>query len=116
MHQTPCRLLGEIRYPDEYSYERVGEIESVAGEALAEALSGLDVAHLEVSPGPEALCFEVWCESCPPEEGAAVCESLLAIMDDGPLGRLVVVRGADAPITVYYYSGESLDEVTVDRP
>lgn len=116
MHQSPCRLLGEIRYPDEYSYERVGEIESEAAEALAEALVDLDVNHLEVTPGPEALAFEVWCESCSPEEGAVVCERLLAIMDDGPLGRLVVVRGADEPITVYYCSGESLDEVTVEKP
>lgn len=116
MHQSPCRLLGEIRYPDEYSYERVGEIESCAAEVLAEAVAVLDVARLEVTPGPEALGFEVWCEACSPEEGAAICESLLAIMDDGPLGRLVVVRGADEPITVFYCSGERLDEVTVDRP
>lgn len=116
MHQSPCRLLGEIRYPDEYSYERVGEIESEVGDVLAEALAGLDVSHLEVTPGPLALCFEAWCEECSPEEGTAVCEGLLSIMDDGPLGRLVIVRGADEPITVFYYSGESLDEVTVERP
>ena len=116
MPDTPCRLLGEIRYPDDYAFERVGEIETEIGGLLEEALTGLAVAHLEVLPGPDALRFEVWCEACSPEEGAAVCEALLGIADDGPLGRLVVLRGADEPITVFYLSGENLEEVTVEQP
>ena len=116
MDDAPCRLLGEIRYPEEYSYERVGEIESEAGEALGGALAGLDVSRLELLPGPESLRFEVACEACSPEEGAAVCEALLALADDGPLGRLVVVRGVDEPISVFYFACEALDEVTVERP
>jgi len=113
---SPCRLFGEIRYPEDYAFERVGEIETEAGGVLEEALAVLDVAHLEVFPGPDALRFEVWCQDCSPEDGAAVCETLAAIMDDGPLGRLVVLRGADEPITVFYLSGENLEEVTVERP
>ena len=116
MPESPCRLLGEIRYPEDYPFERVGAIESEASGVLEEALAALDVSHLEVTPGPDALCFEAWCAACPPEDGAAVCEALLGIMDDGPLGRLVVLRAAHEPISVFYLSGENLDEVTVDRP
>ncbi len=116
MLDASCRLLGEIRYPDEYSYERVGEIESEAGEVLTEALAGLGVGHLDVAPGPESLRFEAACRACSPEEAAAVCEALLEMAGDGPLGRLVVVRGSDEPLSVFYFSGEDLDEVTVERP
>ncbi len=116
MRDAPCFLLGEIRYPEEYSYERVGEIETEVGEALAGALAGLDVPRLEVTPGPESLRFEAACDSCSAEEAAAVCEALLALADDGPLGRLVVVRGVDEAISVFYFSGEAIDEVTVERP
>lgn len=116
MQDAPCRLLGEIRYPEEYSYERVGAIESEAGEVLAGALAGLDVSRLDVTPGPESLLFEVGCEACSPEEAGAVCEALLELAGDGPEGRLVVVRGLEEAISVFYFCGESLDEVTVDRP
>jgi hypothetical protein len=116
MHECPCRLLGEIRYPDEYSFERVGEIEAEIGQVLEDALAHLAVMRLEVTPGPESLAFEVVCDACSSEEGSAVCEALLAIIDDGPVGRLVVVRGVDEPISVFYVSGENLDEVTVERP
>ncbi len=116
MEPFACRLLGEIRYPDEYSFERVGEIETEAGRVLEDVLAGLAVGRLEVTPGPEAIGFEVVCDACSPEEGQAVCEALLAIMDDGPLGRLVIVRGAEEPITVLYFGGENIDEVTVERP
>ena len=116
MLDTPCRLLGEIRYPEEYSFERVGEIESEAGEVLAGALAGLEVRHLEVTPGPESLRFEVACEACPAEEGASVAEALLDLAGDGPLGRLVIVRGVEEPMTVFYFSGENIDEVTLERP
>jgi hypothetical protein len=116
MTHSPCRLFGEISYPEEYSFERVAAIETDAGQVLEEALTSLTVSELEVTPGPESLRFEVWCDACAPEDGAAVCETLLPIMDDGPLGRLMVIRGAAEPITVFYFSGESFDEVTVDRP
>jgi len=116
MPDTPCRLLGEIRYPDDYAFERVGEIETEVGGLLEEALMGLAVAHLEVLPGPDALRFEVWCEACSSEEGATVCETLAPLLDDGPLYRLVILREADAPITVFYLSGENLEEVTVEQP
>lgn len=116
MDDAPCRLLGEIRYPEEYSYERVAEIESEAGEVLGAAVAELDVSRLEVVPGPESLRFEVACEACSPEEGSAVCEALMELADDGPLIRLVVVRGVAEPISVFYCSGEELDEVTVERP
>lgn len=116
MPDFSCRLLGEIRYPEDYAFERVGEIETEAGGVLEGALAGLDVSHLEVAPGPDALRFEAWCEECSPEDGASVCEALAAIMDDGPLGRLVVLRGADAPISVFYLRGDKLEEVTVERP
>ncbi|WP_428562410.1 MAG: hypothetical protein ACP59X_21320 [Solidesulfovibrio sp. DCME] len=116
MPDAPCRLLGEIRYPDEYSFERVGEIESEAGEVLAGALAGLDVASLEVTPGPESLRFEAACRACLPEAAAAVCEALLDMAGDGPLGRLVVVRRIGEPISVFYFREEELDEVTVERP
>lgn len=116
MDTAPCRLLGEIRYPDEYSYERVGEIETEAGEVLEEALAGLAVSRLEVAPGPESYGFEAWCEECSPEEAVAVCEALLSLIDDGPLARLVVVRGVDESISVYYFSNKYFDEVTVERP
>ena len=116
MDTAPCRLLGEIRYPDEYSFERVGEIESEAGDLLEEALAGLAISRLEVAPGPESYGFEAWCEACTPQEAFGVCETLLALVDDGPLGRLVVLRGADEPISVFYFSGETIDEVTVEQP
>jgi len=116
MYDTPCRLLGELRYPDEYSYERVGAIEAAAGPALEEAVAGLAPIHLEVSPGPESYRFEVWCQACSPEAAGAVCEALLPLMEDGPLGRLVVVREACEPISVLYFSGETIDEVTVEQP
>ncbi|MFU2209692.1 hypothetical protein [Solidesulfovibrio sp. C21] len=116
MQDAPCRLLGEIRYPEEYSFERVGEIESEAGEVLAGALAGLDVVRLEVMPGPESLRFEVACEECPAEDGASVAEALLDLAGDGPFGRLVVVRGVEEPISVFYFSGEKLDEVTLEQP
>ena len=32
MPDTPCRLLGEIRYPDDYALERVGEIALTLGQ------------------------------------------------------------------------------------
>jgi hypothetical protein len=116
MYEAPCRLLGAIRYPDEYSFERVGEIETETAEILEEALAALMVSRLEVAPGPEAYGFEAWCEQCAPEEAFAVCEALLPLMDDGPLGRLVVVRGVEEPISVYYFRGETVDEVTLERP
>jgi hypothetical protein len=116
MDTAPCRLLGEIRYPDEYSFERVGEIETEAGEMLEAALAGLAVTHMEVTPGPESFRFEVWCEDCVPEEASCVCEALLPLIDDGPLGRLVVVRGVEEAISVYYFAGENIDEVTLERP
>ncbi|EFL50950.1 conserved hypothetical protein [Solidesulfovibrio fructosivorans JJ]] len=116
MQDAPCRLLGEIRYPEEYSFERVGEIESEAGEVLAGAVAGMDVARLEVTPGPESLRFEVACEECSAEDGAAVSEALLELAGDGPLGRLVVVRGVEEPISVFYFSGEKLDEITLEQP
>ena len=116
MDAFACRLLGEIRYPEEYSFERVAAIESEAGSVLEEALAGLGVTRVEVAPGPEALHFEVFCDACSPEEGAAVCEALMPLTDDGPLGRIVVVRLADEPMTVFYFCGENLDEVTVERP
>jgi len=37
-------------------------------------------------------------------------------MDDGPLARLIIVRSAEEPMTVFYFSGETLDEVSVERP
>lgn len=116
MHEASCRLFGELRYPEEYSYERVAAIETDAGPVVEEALSGIAVAHLEVLPGPDALRFEAWCDACDPEAAAGVCETLLPIMDDGPLGRLLVLRGADEPISIFYFSGETIDEVTVERP
>lgn len=116
MHESPCRLLGEIRYPDDYSFERVGAIETEAGPVLEEALGVLAVTHLEMTPGPESLRFEAWCQACDAGEAMAVCETLLPLMDDGPLGRLLVVRGAEEAISVFYFSGESIDEVTVERP
>ena len=116
MDTAPCRLLGEIRYPDEYSFERVGEIESEAGDLLEEALAGLAISRLEVAPGPESYGFEAWCEACTPQEAFAVCETLLPLFDDGPLGRLVVVRGVEEAISVYYFRGENIDEVTLERP
>ena len=116
MLESPCRLLGEIRYPEDYAFERVGEIESQAGQVLEDALTGLGVLRLEVLPGPDALCFEVDCDACSPDEGAALCEALLGLVDDGPLLRLVVLREADKPISVFYCGGESIDEVTVERP
>ncbi|MHC1712442.1 MAG: hypothetical protein AB9872_09855 [Solidesulfovibrio sp.] len=116
MPYSPCRLFGEISYPEEYSFERVAAIETDAGQVLEEALVPLVVSELEVTPGPESLRFEVWCDACASEDGAAVCEALLPIMDDGPLGRLMVIRGAGEPITVFYFNGERLEEVTVERP
>jgi hypothetical protein len=116
MREFPCRLLGEIRYPDEYSFERVGEIEAEAGQVLEDALASFAVSRLEVTPGPESLAFEVVCDACSSEEGATLCEALLAIAEDGPLGRLAVVRGVDEPISVYYFCGENIDEVTVEKP
>ena len=116
MQDAPCRLLGEIRYPEEYSFERVGEIESEAGEVLAGALAGLDVVRLDVMPGPESLRFEVACEECPAEDGASVAEALMDLAGDGPLGRLIVVRGIEEPVSVFYFSGENLDEVTLEQP
>jgi hypothetical protein len=111
-----CRLLGEIQYPEDYSFERVAAIETQAGSVLEDALTVLGVSRVDVVPGPESLRFEVVCDACSPEEGAAVCEALMPLADDGPLGRLVVLRTADEPMTVYYFCGESLDEVTVERP
>jgi len=111
-----CRLLGEIRYPEEYSFERVAAIETEVGQTLEDALVPLGVARVEVTPGPESLCFEVACDACSPEEGAAVCEALLPVVSDGPLGRLLVVRNAEEPVTVFYFRGENLDEVTVEKP
>lgn len=116
MDASACRLLGEIRYPEEYSFERVAAIEAEAGQVLEESLAGFAVARLDVVPGPDSLRFEVACDACSPEEGAAICEALLALADDGPLGRLLVVRDPREPILVYYFSGENLDEVTVERP
>ncbi|EKO39894.1 MAG: hypothetical protein B193_1385 [Solidesulfovibrio magneticus str. Maddingley MBC34] len=111
-----CRLLGEIRYPEDYSFERVAAIETEIGAVLEDALASLGVARVEVVPGPESLTFEVACDACSSEEGAAVCEAILPLADDGPLGRVVVMRSADEPITVYYFCGENLDEVSVERP
>jgi len=116
MDESACRLLGEIRYPEEYSFERVAAIETEAAQVLEEALAGFAVMRLEVMPGPDALRFEVACDACSAEEGGAVSEALLDIMNDGPLGRLLVVGGVEEPILVFYFSGESLDEVTVERP
>jgi len=116
MDTAPCRLLGEICYPDEYSYERVGAIETEAGEVLETALGDLAVSRLEVAPGPESYAFEAWCEECSSEEGFAVCEALLPLIEDGPNARLVVVRGVEEPISVYYINGENIDEVTLERP
>lgn len=114
--QFACRLLGEIRYPEDYSFERVAAIEAEAGPALEEALASLGVSRLEVAPGPESLRFEVWCDACSPEEGGVVCEALVALAGDGPLGRVLIVRAADEPMTVFYFCGENLDEVTVEQP
>jgi hypothetical protein len=116
MDVSPCRLLGEIRYPDEYSYERVGEIETELGEVLEDALDGLAVSRLEVAPGPESYGFEAWCEGCSSEEAWEICEALLPLVDDGPVSRLVVVRGLEETISVYYFQGETIDEVTLERP
>lgn len=116
MQEAPCRLLGELRYPDEYSYERVAAIESEAGPTLEEALAGLDVGHLEIAPGPDSLRFEAWCAFCEDDEASGICEALLPFVADGPLGRLVVLREADAPIAIFYFSGETIDEVTVEQP
>ena len=116
MDQFACRLLGEIRYPEEYSFERVGAIEAETGPALEEALASLGVSRVEVAPGPESLRFEVFCDACSPEEGGAVCEALMPLVGDGPLGRLVVLRSAEEPMSVFYFCGENLDEVTVEQP
>ncbi len=116
MQDAPCRLLGELHYPEEYSFERVGEIESGFGEALAGAMADLDAAHLEVTPGPESLAFEAACEICTSEDGAALCEAILELAGDGPHGRLVVVRAGEEPVTVYYFGDGAIDEVTVERP
>lgn len=116
MYDTPCRLLGELSYPDEYSYERVEAIENEVEPTLQAALADVAVAHLEVSPGSDAYRFEVWCQSCSAEEASAVCEALLPLMEDGPAGRLVVIREAWEPISVLYFAGENLDEVTVEQP
>ena len=116
MMDIACRLLGEIRYPEEYSFERVAAIESEVGPVLEESLAALGVARVEVTPGADALSFEVCCDACSPEEGAAVCEALMPLADDGPLGRLVVVRSVEEPMTVFYFCGENLDEVSVERP
>jgi hypothetical protein len=116
MHEAPCRFLGELRYPEDYPFARVVAIESEAGPILEEALAGLAVSHLEVSPGPDSLRFEGWCEVCDAEAAAALCAALLPLMDDGPLGRLIVVREAQEPISVVYFSGETIDEVTVEQP
>lgn len=116
MDVSPCRILGEIQYPDEYSFERLGEIETELGEVLEEALDSLEVARLEATPGPEAYTFEAWCEGCSPEEAWGLCEALLPLVDDGPLGRVVVLRGVDEAISVYYFQGEKIDEVTLERP
>jgi hypothetical protein len=116
MDPFACRVLGEIRYPEDYAFARVAAIESEIGAVLEEALAGLGVTRLEVTPGPESLTFEVACDACSPEEGAALCEALLPLADDGPLGRVVVLRAADEPITVFYFCGENLDEVSVERP
>lgn len=116
MLDSPCRMLGEIRYPEDYSFERVGEIESQAGQVLEDALADFGVLRLEVTPGPDALLFEVACDACSAEEGGALCEAVLAALDDGPLLRVVVLRQADQPITVYYCCGDSIGEVTVERP
>jgi len=101
VEQFNCRLLGEISYPEEYGFERVAAIEAEVGPALEEALADLGVSRLEVAPGAEALRFEVACDACSPEEGGAVCEALMSLAGDGPLGRLVVVRGAAEPMTVF---------------
>lgn len=116
MDAFACRVLGEIRYPEEYSFERVAAIEAEAGTVLEDALAVLGVSRVDVVPGPESLRFAVSCDACSPQEGAAVCEALMRLADDGPLGRLVVLRAAEEPITVFYFCGENLDEVTVERP
>ena len=116
MDQFACRLLGEIRYPEDYAFERVAALEAETGPALEEALAALGVSRLEVVPGPESLRFEVFCDACSPEEGAAVCEALMRLAGDGPLGRLVVLRSAEEPMSVFYFCGENLDEVTVEQP
>jgi len=116
MDQFACRLLGEIRYPEDYSFERVAAIEAETGPALEEALAPLGVSRLEVAPGPESLRFEICCDACSPEEGGAVCEALMPLAGDGPLGRLVVLRSAEEPMSVFYFCGENLDEVTVEQP
>ena len=82
MDQFACRLLGEIRYPEEYSFERVGAIEAETGPTLEEALAALGVSRVEVAPGPESLRFEVFCDACSPEEGGAVCEALMPLAGD----------------------------------
>ena len=116
MDQFACRLLGEIRYPEDYAFERVAALEAETGPALEEALAALGVSRMEVVPGPESLRFEVFCDACSPEEGAAVCEALMRLAGDGPLGRLVVLRSAEEPMSVFYFCGENLDEVTVEQP
>lgn len=116
MDQFACRVFGEIRYPEDYSFERVAAIEAEVGPTLEEALVSLGVSRLEVAPGPESLRFEVYCDACSPEEGGAVCEALMPLAGDGPLGRVLIVRAADEPMTVFYFCGENLDEVTVEQP
>ena len=116
MDQFACRLLGEIRYPEDYAFERVAALEAETGPALEEALAALGVSRLEVAPGPVSLRLEVFCDACSPEEGSAVCEALMPLAGDGPLGRLVVLRSAEEPMSVFYFCGENLDEVTVEQP
>ena len=94
-----------------------GEVIGVIPEQLVTwEVAHKGVSRLEVAPGPESLRFEVFCDACSPEEGAAVCEALMRLAGDGPLGRLVVLRSAEEPMSVFYFCGENLDEVTVEQP